>query len=172
MAVSWPDPIEIFEHYLKTREALAALKSNLLRGLLAGPGGIAVASRFLNRTAAEIDDEIGKMEAELDIQINLLLIASGEASLRVDFQARIKARKKEPITKRFRNLERQRIQRRNKGVRLEDILEIWKSTSTLTSSRQSVASMGRLFLYRHWIAHGRYWVEDKSGLNSPDPYEV
>jgi hypothetical protein len=31
--------------------------------------------------------------------------------------------------------------------------------------------MKSLLLFRHWLAHGRYWVE-KSGLGQVDPFDA
>lgn len=167
MAASWPRPIEIFEHYLRYREALSSQRAMLLDR----PETVGRESRFSNMAPDEIDSALRSMASELDIQINLLLIASGEANLRIDFRDRVERRRKDPVARRFRDLERQRKARGRKGVRLEDILKVWAEESS-GSVRTHVGSMGKLLLYRHWIAHGRYWVNRRSGLNDPDPFEV
>jgi hypothetical protein len=164
MPESWPGPIEVFEHYLRSREAFLHLKTTCL----GFPDAIGTTSRFYSKTPEEIDEAFRQLATELDIQINLLLIASGEARLRVDFQDRVKRRRKDSISQRFRNLEKQRKANSRRGVRLEDILNVWAGESAGTPAGE----MGKLLIYRHWIAHGRYWVEKKSGLRDPDPFDV
>ena len=167
MAASWPRPVEIFEHYLRSREALSLLKSHLLNF----PATIGSHSRFYNMLPGEINATFRDMTSELNIQINLLLIASGEASLRVDFEDRVQRRRKGPVSRRFRELEQARKARAKRGVRLEDILKVWGDESP-GPSKGRASRMGQLLLYRHWVAHGRYWVDQRSGLSEPDPREV
>jgi hypothetical protein len=164
LAQSWPAPIEVFEHYLRSREAFSHLRGSLL----GAPRTISRESRFWGKSTDEIDDAFREMRTELDIQITMLLIASCEASVRTDFQNRVKRRGKDRVSRRFRALEQQRKAKANKGVRLEDILKVWGDESAGNSARP----VGKLLLYRHWVAHGRYWIDKKSGLNDPDPFEV
>ena len=168
MPTSWPKPVEIFEHYLRSVEAFSHLKATLLNS----PEKVSADSRFRTKTPEEIDDAFRQMSVELDIQINLLLIASSEASLRIDFQDRVSRGGKDSVSRRFRDLEQRRKARAKKGVRLEDILKVWADESPGQATGNVAGPIGRLLLYRHWIAHGRYWVENRSGLNDPDPYDV
>jgi hypothetical protein len=164
VAPACPGPNEIFEHYRRSVEAFSHLKQTI-RDF---PDAIGKDSRFWAMTTDEIDEAFRKLASELDIQINLLLIASCEASLRIDFVDRLRRRKRDNASRRFKMLDQERKARAKKGVRLEEILNVWAKEPTARRARE----LGSLLLYRHWIAHGRYWVEKKSGLNDPDPNEV
>ena len=46
-----------------------------------------------------------------------------------------------------------------KGLRVSlegDIFSAWKQNSTASAS--TIAELTGAFRYRHWLAHGRYWV--------------
>jgi len=44
----------------------------------------------------------------------------------------------------------------------DDILEMWKTYSTV--SARIIGDLRGAFRFRHWVAHGRYWVP-KFGQN-------
>jgi hypothetical protein len=164
VAASGPKPTDVFEYYRRTKEALVHLKATLLN--LSRP--IDPTSQFFGMLPREIDEDVGRMSVELEIQINLLLIASFEASLRIDFRDRIERRGKDSVSRRFRALEKRRKAEGGKYVGLNEILEVW----TDESIGLSVWPVVRLFQYRNWVAHGRYWVEKRSGLKDPAPIDV
>lgn len=89
---------------------------------------------------------------ELEHTSSLSLLASIEAALRVDFAQRVSARRRNALTKAFRQIDKDK----KKYVRLEDdILEAWKEHSTV--AKPVISALISAFKYRHWLAHGRYW---------------
>jgi hypothetical protein len=60
---------------------------------------------------------------------------------------------KDDLSRAFRLIWRSR----KKRVSLdEDILEAWKKHSS--ASKQLIGELRGAFNFRHWLAHGRYWV--------------
>ena len=83
----------------------------------------------------------------------MTLLASIEASFRVDYQQRHYFKKKDPLSRAFRALHREKQQ--NVSL-LDDILETWKEHSDIRP--RLVGDIRSAFRYRDWLAHGRYWV--------------
>jgi hypothetical protein len=162
---SRPGPAEIFEHYLRSMEAIHVLKTSLRDD----PASVEPRSRFYGMIRGEVDEAIRDMTRELEKQVVLLLVASAEAALRVDFLERVRARRRDPVSRRLRAEARASTPRR---VKLDTILTVWDEETAAGSLHASIERMRKLLHYRHWLAHGRYWVEKKSGLNYPDPYEA
>ena len=83
----------------------------------------------------------------------MTLLASIEASFRVDYLQRHYARKKDPLSRAFQSLHREK--QRNASLS-DDILEVWKVHSDIRP--RLLSDIRSAFRYRHWLAHGRYWV--------------
>jgi hypothetical protein len=162
---SSPGPAEIFEHYLRSTEAIHILEASLRDD----PASVGPRSRFYGMIPVEVDAALREMTRELQKQVVLLLVASAEAALRVDFLERVRTRRRDPVSRRLRAEARASTPR---GVKLATILTVWDEGTADGSLHASIERMKKLLHYRHWLAHGRYWVENKSGLNHPDPYEA
>lgn len=54
-------------------------------------------------------------------------------------------------------------------VRLEDILDLWKKHVGIRAAVDQ--SLRKLLKRRHWLAHGRHWIDKKSGVK-PSPWEA
>jgi len=75
----------------------------------------------------------------------------------VDFLSRVYNKRKDPVSRDFRHIYVSRCDHNKAKVRFEeDILDTW------SEHRPEIRSdLGRLkgaMKYRHWLAHGRYWV--------------
>lgn len=90
---------------------------------------------------------------ELNEVVSLTMIAAAEAKLRLDFEQRVSKRRKDKISREFREIRR----RRGTRVRLdEDILEAWAVAGGVGKS--TIGNFRRLLNLRDWLAHGRYWA--------------
>ena len=79
------------------------------------------------------------------------VLAATEAILRIEFAARVAARRKDTLSRRYRQIHRERAAR----VRLEeDILAALKEEGVPASAVSGFRSALKL---RHWLAHGKYW---------------
>jgi hypothetical protein len=89
-------------------------------------------------------------------QFCLSLIAATEAVIRVDFLRRVYQRKKDPLSRRFRQLYAAPKALDSRRIRLRDILEVW--ASEFPASIPAIGDFLGALGYRDWLAHGRYWV--------------
>lgn len=122
-------------------------------------------SRFHGLPVAALQDRLERDRDELDQWVVMMLVSSFEAAVHTDARDRIDCRSKDDIRKPLRDLYDEYEPR----VRLEDILDLWsKHVAIGTTVNQTLR---RLLRRRHWLAHGRHWVDKKSGLN-PSPWDA
>ncbi len=90
---------------------------------------------------------------EIEHASSLAALAALEAAIRVDFLERVYARRKDPLSRAMRDLHKEKGNR----ARLEDeLLELWKVDGHVSAS--VISGVRAAFHYRHWLAHGRYWL--------------
>jgi hypothetical protein len=145
---------EILEYH---RRSVAALRV-LARGGLAGLGPQAATFPRTEEAFAEVLDE---MRQELDDEVVLALVASGERVLRLDYGARQAGVAAAAV--RFRHLE----ERYNGRVPLEEILDVRKDVAVAPTE---AGNFKRMYVYRHGLAHGRFF--NKSGLHHAEPADA
>ena len=105
---------------------------------------------FATYTSEELSNELECRIDELDKFTALTVLAAIEAYLRIDFFQKCYKRKRNLLSKKFRELYEEKGQK----LLIEDILELWMQYII----RKSVISELRGALkYRNWLAHGRYW---------------
>ncbi len=110
-------------------------------------------SRFIGYSSAEISNELALRLQETDLRSALAVMARIEAMFRIDYECRCQKRLKDNVSRAFRELRKSR----HKRVRLdEDIFEVWLSHSFV--ERWIIGELRGAFKFRHWLAHGRYWV--------------
>lgn len=110
----------------------------------AGQLALALESRELARTAC--------LE-ELDHTSSMTALAALEAAIRVDYLSRVYAKRKDAMSRTMRALHAEK----SSGARLdEDLLELWKRDGNIAGP--VISEVRASLRYRHWLAHGRYWV--------------
>jgi hypothetical protein len=108
---------------------------------------------FVGYSDEEILDELNENLKEIERDACLNLLAAIEAAFRIDYAIRVEERDKDDISRRFREL----FQEYQYRMPLEDILfDEWKEHPDI--DRTIISELKGAFLYRHWLAHGRYWV--------------
>jgi hypothetical protein len=168
MPAAWPKPAHVYEHFLRSWEALATLRQHIeTEGAM-----LASRSRFFAMTPGEIDAAFQEMTSELHHHLVLMLVASAEATLRTDALDRIRRRRKDPVSRKLRTLYQAKKAQGKRALPLEEILNVWDFETPGNQAKAAIAQMKKLLKYRHWLAHGRYWVDVQSGLNDPEPFEV
>jgi hypothetical protein len=108
-------------------------------------------------------DVLEEMRDELDDEVVLALVASAERLLRLDYAARLRVGGKDAPAVRFGELER-RFDRR---APFEEIVDVWKD---LTAAGDEAGRFKQMYVYRHGLAHGRYF--NKSGLHDAAPEDA
>jgi hypothetical protein len=132
--------------------------------------GIALTQpRYFGKTIEELEADFAYHLAELGHAVALLILASTEAALRVDFVKRVGQKKKDPVSRRFRQVHKRRKDR----CRLEeDILDVWVDQSSESGVKAAVSEFKGALNYRHWLAHGRYWKPKLGYAAGYEPVDV
>ena len=110
-------------------------------------------SRFISYTMQEFQQELDKSRDELEKVFSLDLLSCVEASCRIDYLNRLGKKLKDPVSQAMRAL---KLSDPRKASLEDHILSIWQNTGSYRNSYMS--EIKRAFKYRHWLAHGRYWV--------------
>jgi hypothetical protein len=109
--------------------------------------------RFAPYSRAEVNCKLNERLAELELASALTALSAIEAAFRIDYLQRCYLRKKDPLSRAFRRLHKEKETK----VSLEDeIFEMWKEHTTGASPL--IGNLRGAFKFRHWLAHGRYWV--------------
>src|SRR5437764_15051806 len=109
--------------------------------------------RFIGYTTLEIAGLLAARIEETDLRSALAILTTLEAAFRVDFELRCQKRMKDSLSKIFRSLQKQK----GRTISLdEDIFAAWRQSSI--EFRRVIGELRGAFRYRHWLAHGRYWV--------------
>lgn len=109
--------------------------------------------RFAGYSRAEVNRELNERLAELELASALTALSAIEAAFRIDYLQRCYLKKKDPLSRAFRRLHKQKETK----VSLEDdIFEMWKEYAS--GAAALIGNLRGAFKFRHWLAHGRYWV--------------
>lgn len=92
---------------------------------------------------------------ENDRSASLTILAALESWFRIDCRTRAEKRERSPVGRRFKKMYNRCGQSVSK-IRFEDILDTWSDAEP--TSKQIIRQVKDAFNYRHWLAHGRYWV--------------
>jgi hypothetical protein len=108
-------------------------------------------SRFIGLTRTEAEEFFDQQRGRLEMLTMFEILATAEAILRIDFKARVTARTKDGLSRRFRKIHKAR----GGKIRLdEDILVAMKEEGV---SANAVSAFRGTLKLRHWLAHGRHW---------------
>jgi hypothetical protein len=160
-----PKPLDILRYYRGCIEALDALKGAVSQSL--PTGALHHMSQFYGMTLDEFDAALAKLRKELDYQVVMMLVASFEAIFQSDLQDRVRRKKTDPLSKALRRWWQENRHGAEKWIHMESLLDAWKGV--VVGHRQVIGRLRSLVLFRHWLAHGRYW-SDRSGLGGIDPF--
>lgn len=108
---------------------------------------------ILGLSLKELDDYFERLYKELENVTCLSLLSAVEAELRKDYLVRAYDKKKDTLSKKFRNIYKQKNQRASLE---EDILEAWRET--YPQLKGIIGTYKSALNYRNWLAHGRYWI--------------
>jgi hypothetical protein len=158
---------DIWQHYDALRGTVVREAEETRQSL--GRGTAPRNPQLLGMGIEEMDAYFEAILEEIDAQASLFLLAATEATLRVDFLARVYERRKDPVSRTFRDVYKRRRQHTKTKVRLEeDILDTWGQE--WPESKSHASRLKGALEYRHWLAHGRWWPPklgqryDPSGL--------
>lgn len=117
------------------------------------PASSQYAIRFAGYLSTEVQTELTDRLSESERSTILTILSSLEAAFRIDYLQRCYLRKKDQLSRAFREIHKRYTSRAS----LEDeILTAWSDHTSVSSSL--IGDIRGAFKYRHWLAHGRYWV--------------
>ena len=128
----------------------------------------------VNKYALKSFDEIDLIKKqrldELEHISALTLLSGMEAMLQDDYSERVIKRKKSVLSRQVRNnFKKLKIKKNCRPTLDRDIFPIWKE-HLAGSDRECIIKTIECFQYRHWLAHGRYWVWKHGKI--PQFYEI
>jgi len=135
---------EIVKHHIDVEASLRSYFS---------PASNSYSVRFAGYVSMEIKEELELRLSEHNRATIFSILSALEAAFRIDYLQRCYKKKKDVLSREFRDLYK------NKGFRVsleDDILAKWKECTPV--SNKLIADLKGAFKYRHWIAHGRYWA--------------
>jgi hypothetical protein len=113
-----------------------------------------VHSDFFGLPHNDFLDALRDLRDEVEQRAYLAVVAAAEAVVQVDFRARVNGRAAVPLRDRARELNRE--ERDGRRIVLEDVLDAW---ADLPGARRGpISEFRQLLNHRHWLAHGRYFV--------------
>jgi hypothetical protein len=112
-----------------------------------------VPDAVLGMTPGEVARYFEDARGELEAATSLMVLAEAEAVLRVDDLSRVRRKAKDPLSRAFRELYKQRGDR---VVLEQDLLDTWVAHQN--DCRAVVSDFRGALNFRHWLAHGRYWT--------------
>ena len=133
--------------------------------------GSAVAPRFIGMTEDEVDDYYDGHRRELDRLTMLNLVASAEATIKVDYFSRVGDKLKDLLSIAYRAWHKTLSANKQLRPDFEDggILDVLKSTGVMDNN---IIGQYRVCLRaRHWLGHGRYWAKPVE-VDQLDPDDV
>jgi hypothetical protein len=90
---------------------------------------------------------------ETNRRSSLAILVLIEASFRVDYRYRCENRLKDPLSRAFRD----KYKRKQERVGLEnEVFDAWGKYES--GSRKLIGDLRGAFRFRHWLAHGSYWL--------------
>jgi hypothetical protein len=121
--------------------------------------------RFASYSMQEINREMVDLLLEHEHRTEMSILGALEAAFRVDFLQRCYKKRKDKLSRAFRDIY---LLKGGRTSLEDDILQTWKEQTSVPA--QLISDIRGAFKYRHWLAHGRYWVPklgqkyDYSGL--------
>jgi hypothetical protein len=121
---------------------------------LTPPTQLAIHPSMEGYAGLTVEEVRGTVLAEHDHNSALSVLACVEAALRMDYLKRCYDKKRDDISRSFREIYKARAER----ARLDDdILASWRDKSSIP--KVLIGELIGAFNYRHWLAHGRYWTQ-------------
>jgi hypothetical protein len=150
LSQSSPRIDEVWSWYSTSAQALAAYKQTIKASIV---DKRVVCPDFVGFSLNDVDQHFGRQQEELELMVALALLIAAEGELRRDYWTRVYERRKDELSRHFREIHKHR----GKRVLLEQhILAGWRRYRP--EARSSVNEFIAALRYRHWLAHGRYWV--------------
>jgi hypothetical protein len=125
------------------------------------------AVRFFGHSNTEVAEVLGERIDEAELTSTLAVLASLEAAFRIDYLQRCYQRGKDPVSRAFREIYKEKQQRASLD---RDIFETWRNNASVP--RSIFRELHDAFNFRHWLAHGRYWTPKSPRFDFNDVFTL
>ncbi|HEY5316220.1 MAG TPA: hypothetical protein VIK18_27070 [Pirellulales bacterium] len=135
--------------------------------------GSAVGPRFVGMTEADVDAWYDAQRRELDRLTALNLVASAEATIKLDYFRRVRQKLKDPLSRAYLKWHKGLSAKRQLRPDFDDggILDVLKKAQVMDNN--VVGRYRECLRARHWVGHGRYWAKplEVDGLDLDEVHE-
>ncbi len=146
------DPENAYEWYLQQIDLLESM------GRTGAPTQDPHCAKFFGMPFDDFTDALRDLRDEIEHSAYLAIVSSSEALIQVDFRARKGGKASVPLQGEARRMAKE--EKRGRRIVLEDVLEAWKRVPD--APVRAISDFKQLLLHRHWLAHGRYFVDRDS----------
>lgn len=109
--------------------------------------------RYAIHTINEIRKKRGCRLTELDKLSGFAVLSSIESTLKVDYLIRCEDKRKDALSRRFRAI----FKRKKERISFDtELIDSWIQEHP--EHKQIFGDLRGAWRYRHWLAHGRYWL--------------
>jgi hypothetical protein len=146
---------EILDWRDSVADALVNQRASVLAAIRTGES---VPNRYLGMTQSNVDDDFDAQHKELDRLTVLNLVASAEASVRIDYFSRVGEKRKDPLARKYKAWHKNLSA--NKQLRPDfegGILDVLKKENVMDNN--IIGNFRECLRPRHWVGHGRYWAK-------------
>jgi hypothetical protein len=149
-------------------EALLERRAGVLRAI---HRGLAVAPRFAGMTEADIDSHFDAQRRELERLTMLNLVASAEATIKIDYFRRVGGKLKDPLARAYRKWHKTLSGAKQLRPDFDEggILDVLRGG--YLPDNNILGQFRECLRPRHWVGHGRYWGKPVE-VDTLDPDEV
>jgi hypothetical protein len=157
---------DIWNWYEDQKKALRDYEYKI-RSLVGNPQAT-IDDKFIGMTLGELTNYFAISFEELRHLVALDLITATEATLKTDYFTKVFNKDKTALGREFRAI--YKVQQDK--VKLEqDIIDNWKKY--VPQCKSDFSSLVGLLKYRHWLAHGRFWLSKQGQFYSVyDVYDI
>lgn len=133
--------------------------------------GSAVAPRFVGMTKGDVDAFYDAQRRDLDRLTMLNLVASAEATIKVDYFRRVEDKLKDSLAVAYRTWHKTLSANKQLRPDFDDggILDVLKQTGVIDNN--IIGQFRECLRVRHWVGHGRYWAKPVE-VDRLDPEDV
>jgi hypothetical protein len=160
---------EILEWHSDIVDAIAGQRASVQQAIRTG---LAVAAKFIGMTERDVDAWYDARRRELDRLTVLNLVASAEATVKIDYFRRVGQKLKDPLGSAYRKWHKTLPAARQLRPDFDDggILDVLKDAHVMDNN--IVGQYRECLRARHWLGHGRYWAKplEVDRLDSTDVY--
>ena len=159
---------EIREWHCGIVEAVADYHASVRHAIRTGSS---VAPRFVGMTEGDVDVHYDAQRRELDRLTVLNLVASAEATIKVDYFRRVGEKLKDPLSVAYHKWHKTLSPKKQLRPDFDDggILDVLKDANVMDN--HIVGAYRECLRTRHWVGHGRYWAKPAE-VDRLDPDDV